>query len=294
MTQGALPMKFIASKFLSAYFILACIGCTTSPFMKISPIKSESQEMIYANGKETLISKKSNSIVIAPYEMLNKPKTETYFSILIQNSGKTSINLTSENIKVTLKEKKRDGTISTTKIPILSYTDLLLEINKKEEKLKNAATWSAAIGAVGASFSGYSTSTTYHSGNTYGSYSSNSYGNYGYRPFSTSNYGTYSGSYGGTSTTTTYDSAKAQYLSNQNSEKFTSQLEAIHADAQNNRQFVEQNILKDQTIFPNQSYSGLLAIDTRSLSHTIESDIEISISIENESHIFTFSRAVFK
>jgi len=259
----------------------------------MTPIKNSSQNFIYNDGKETLISKKTHYVSLAPYRILNNSTANTSYVVFVQNLGNTPITVSSDSVKVSLQEKSTKGETEERKIPVLSYTELMLEIEQQEEKQRRAAAWAAVAGAINASTAAYSTSTTYSSGNAYGSYSGNSYGNYGYTPYSATTYGNYSGSYSGISTTTTYDPAKAQALANQNSQNFRNNLDSIAANAQSSRQLIEQLVMKAQTISPGQGHGGLVVTDTRQLNHRIEGDFEVVVSVADEQHIFTVNRALY-
>lgn len=288
-------MKRIMSISFPALIVLmlSMTGCTSVHYMRMSPIKIEGQEFVYNDGKETIVSKKTHFVTLAPYKHLINATSYTSYVLFVQNLGKEFINISSDDVRVFLKIKSVDQSASNTQpISVLSYSDLMMEIEEEEVRLKRAAAWAAAVGSLSASSAAYSTSTTYNTGNTYGSY--NSYGSYGYRPYSANSYGNYSGSYSGISTTTTYDPAKARILANQNSQNFRNNLDSIAANAQNSRQLVEQLVMKAQTVLPGEGHGGLVVTNTRELTHKIEGEFEIEVTVGDERHVFFVGRSFYK
>lgn len=273
--------------------ILSMTGCASVHYMKMSPIKTEGQEFVYDDGKETIISKKTHFVTLAPYSHLNNAASFTSYVLYVQNLGKEFINISSDNIRVSLKVKSAGQPASNTQpINVLSFSDVMMEIEEEEGRRKRAAAWAAAAGALSASSAAYSTSTTYNTGRTYGSYSG--YGSYGYRPYTAGISGNYSGSYSGISTTTTYDPAKARILANQNSQNFRNNLDSIAASAQNSRQLAEQLVMKAQTITPGEGHGGLVVTDTRELTHKIEGEFEIEVTVGEERHVFFVRRSFYQ
>ncbi|MCW5597798.1 MAG: hypothetical protein KIT59_01590 [Nitrosomonas sp.] len=273
--------------------ILSMTGCASVHYMKMSSIKTEGQEFVYDDGKETIISKKTHFVTLAPYSHLNNATSFTSYVLYVQNLGKEFINISSDNIRVSLKVKSAGQPASNTQpINVLSFSDVMMEIEEEEGRRKRAAAWAAAAGALSASSAAYSTSTTYNTGRTYGSYSG--YGSYGYRPYTAGISGNYSGSYSGISTTTTYDPAKARILANQNSQNFRNNLDSIAASAQNSRQLAEQLVMKAQTIAPGEGHGGLVVTDTRELTHKIEGEFEIEVTVGEERHVFFVRRSFYQ
>ena len=279
--------------------LLDLAGCAGKKYyMRMTPVQSEGQEFIYNEGKETVVSRKTHFVSLAPYKLLNNPSSNTSYILFVQNLGEIPINVSSELVKVFLKEKqkverKQESSVKSTdlsflkprEIKVRSYSELMLAIEEEEASRKRAARIAAAFGAFNASASAYSTSTTYSSGSTYGTYNG-----YSTSPYSRNVYGNYSGSYSGSSTTTTYDPAKAQLLASQNSQNFRNNLDAIASNARSQRQLIESLVMKSQTLLPGQSHGGLIVTDTTELSELNEGYFEIEVSLEGEKHIFVVSR----
>ena len=191
-------MKTKTSILIAVLFMLT--GCNTTHNMRMTPIKSQEQTVIYNDGKQTITSSKYYFVSLAPYKSLNNSTSNTSYILYVQNLGSDPVTISSDNVNVRFKKRLEDGSVNEIPVSVLTYTDLLQEIQAEEKKQRNAAAWAAFAGALNAANSAYSTSNTYNSGTYSGNLNSyNSYGNY-------------SGLYNGFSTTTTYDPAKAQAL----------------------------------------------------------------------------------
>jgi hypothetical protein len=285
--KGELAMRPTGLIILSAavFFIQ---GCTTLHYMKINVVETEGQRVIYNDGKETVLSLKKHFVTLTPYRELIVANGKTLFIIFIQNFGSDLITISSANISVTF-EGNTEKWISQ-RINVQSYNELLLEIVAEETSQRRAAAWMAVAGAINAQNAARSTSTTYNSGNAYGSYSANSYGTYANNPYSMNTTGNLNSSFSGYSTTTTYDPAKAQELANQNNQNIINNLNNIAAQSKSRREFLEAFVMKSQTIMPGQSYGGLVYCDTRAMNHKVEGNFKVVISVDGEDHIFNISR----
>lgn len=278
-------------RFIASIVLLSSLaGCTSIQYVQMKAVKSAEQEVVYNNGKETLVSKKSHYVTLAPFKQVREAKETTAFVLFVYNLSAKPVNVSSDIVSVEYLDK---ATTASTPIKVLSYNDMIVAVEKEEEEQRRAAAWAAAAGAINASTAAYSSSSTYSAGNVNGTYNANTYGNYGRNSYSANTTGNYNGSYSGYSRTTTYDPAKAQALANQNSQQFKDNLERIAANAQSNRQLIEQLVLKPQTVPAEQSYGGLIVADTRGLDHKNEGQFRIVVDIEGEQHIFTMSRTFY-
>lgn len=284
-------------QFLFTLLVVASLGllsgCNTISYVKMTPLAAPDQNIVFNEGKQTIISTKKHVVTLAPYRELNKASGRTSYVLFVQNLSDTPLTISDQNVFVELKVMKDGIESSSSTINVLSYNQMILEIQKEEERQRRAAAWAAAAGAINASTSAYSTSTSYNSGGVYGNYNSNTYGNYGGSSYNAYSTGTYSGTYSGYSTTTTYDPAKAQALANQNSQNYRNNLDRIAASANSSRQFVEQLVLRAQTLMPGDGVGGLIVTETRHLNHSIEGDFVVLVTVGDEKHEFLINRAYF-
>jgi len=271
--------------------VLVIQGCNTVHYVKMAATPSSDQKVVYNDGKETIVSQKKHFVSLAPYHELNTASGKTSFVLFVQNLGEVPITVTSGKVSILFEGKTKEW--ASNPINVLSYNDMILEVEEEESSERTAAAWAAALGAVSASMAATSTTSTYSSGTAYGTYNSSSYGSYSYNPYTMNTTGNMSGSYSGYSTSTTYDPAKAQALANQNSLNFQNNLKDITAKAQSNRQLIERLVMKSQTIGPGQSHGGLVVADTRAMDQKVEGDFKIVVSVDEEKYEFAISRSLY-
>lgn len=283
-------MSKIGLRIASLIVLSSLVGCATTQYVEMKAVKTGEQEVVFNNGKEILVSKKKLFVTLAPFKQVREAQETTAFVLFVYNLGSKPVNVSSDIVRVEYLDKT-SSTPST--IKVFSYNDMIVAAEQEEERQRKAAAWAAVAGAVNASNAAYSSTNTYSSGNVNGTYNSNTYGNYGSSAYSANTTGNYNGSYSGHSSTTTYDPAKAQALANQNSQQFKNNLDRIAANAQTNRELIEQLVLKPQTVPPEQSYGGLVVADTTSLNHNNEGQFRIIVDVDGEQHSFTMSRVYY-
>ena len=279
------------SKILLILMLIILQGCSSVYYMKMEAVKTDGQKVIYNDGKETLVSQKTNFVSLAPYRELNLANGKTSFILFVQNMGEKPITVSKDNVSVTFKGTTEKW--ASQSINVQSYNDIILEIEAEEAKQRRAAAWLAVANAINAQNAARSTTTTYNSGSVYGNYNANSYGTYANNPYSMNTMGNLSGTYSGYSTTTTYDPAKAQALANQNNQNFRNNLNNIAAQAQSSRQLIDALFMKTQTIMPGQSHGGLVVSDTRSMNQEVEGNFEVVVSVGEEKHKFIINRSFY-
>jgi len=264
-------------------------GCSSVYYMKMDAVETDGQKVIYNDGKETIVSQMTHFVSLAPFRELNSANGKTSFILFVQNLCDEPITVSNDNVSVTFRGTTEKW--ASQNIKVQSYNDIILEIESEEAKQRSAAAWLAVANAINAQNAARSTSTTYNSGSVYGNYNANSYGTYANNPYSMNTMGNLSGTYSGFSTTTTYDPAKAQELTNQNNQNFRNNLNNIAAQAQSSRQLIDALFMKAQTIMPGQSHGGLVVSDTRSMNQEVEGNFEVVVSVGKEEHRFIINRS---
>ena len=203
---------------------------------------SSGARVVYVDGKEALISKKRNSLSIAPMSSGLKPRSDEDFLLVFRNGSGGERVFSEENVQ----GEYRSSEGEVTPIKIYSYNDLV----KKEKTRQAWAALGAGLQAAGDSMSaanaGYS--------NTYGSYSGSSYS-----PYSTVNsYGTYSSS--------TYDYGAANAARMAADARSDARIDRLQAQGSANLGALANNILKKQTVPRGGAHSRQLSVGTDWLS----------------------------
>lgn len=252
-------------------------GCTAR-YMHMSSIACEGQQTLNEFGKETIISQKKHYVSLAPYREYKSTTDNTSYVLIVCNLGDEPISVGSENVSIIFNSHLDKWNLRPVKI--LSYNDLIREIEKEEAKRRRAATQAYATGP--------------HS--VLDVYSSNPFRTYTIDPYTNipipAEY--QQGAYLGISPMPTYQIPASQVVANQNSQFLRDNLESIAANARSSREFIDSTVMKTQTIFPGESYGGLIVSDTKKMNHRVEGTFEILVAIDGEDHLFKVGRTLYQ
>ncbi len=197
------------------------------------------------------------------------------FDISVSNNSDKTINFTTDNINAVV---YRNGKAS--KIKALTRKEYIAIKNRRQNLREGLMALSAGLNAASA---GYSSSQT----NTYGSASysgssnsstdvyGSSYGYLGSFDTSTRSSGTLYGQ--SSSYTTSYDGSAA-YAASQNEQ---AKLNAFHKESEENKRRWNENYLRNNTLFPKQSISGLLNV-----KYFRTNRVDLVITTNNYDYVF--------
>ncbi len=239
---------------LPIYIVALCLSaCGTT--VQLAPQADATEHVFYADGHPVMISSKVNSVSVGLNSEVFRYNDRVTFFVGVRNMTATPIDFSPSNVtfRVGAEQSK-----------VYSYDELVAEENRREGWQAFALGLAAAGRAMSAASAGYST--------TYGTASV-------YSP-SGSAYGTYSG--------TTYDPAKAaiaQQAANAETREEFSQAANEQAAA---RVFLQQTILKRNTVLPGQTVSGGVVADLPSPDDHPE-DALVTVHLNGESYFFRFN-----
>ncbi len=284
--------------FLCASLVGAC-----ETYATLTPVASADQDSVYQDGRQSLISKKGNVVIVAPESTPFKYDGRANFVVIVENGTAEQFLITSEDVSAkyeapaakdedssgpsdiasffnisSAQAKPTEGqpveeertTLNPEKIikPLktYSYQELVSEEKTRQQTEAFFAALSGAMNTMAASNAGYT--------NHYGSYSGN-YGTYGSNR--------YSGNYSGTS----YNYGAAQAARNAAQAQTTLQLQAIESAGQQNLQQLAGSIFKSQTVRPGNSHGGVVVIDAP-IPTEMPTPIILSVNINGENHDFSY------
>jgi hypothetical protein len=245
--------------------VLMITGCSTSG--KISGVPSAGQKSIYKDGRQTLVSVKRNTVVIAPSSGTVTSGKRGNFVIGVKNGTSRDVLFSAQNVTATSTDIKTGKTAS---LKVYNYDTLV-----KEEKTRQA--WSAVASAMQGAADSMNAANAGYS-NSYGSYSGSAYNNYG-----ASAYG--SGSY----SSTTYNSAAAYAARSDAESKSNARMRNLQQEGRANLNHLASTILKKQTISPNRWHGGTVKMDLPEITDT-DQRVVVVVNMGGEAHRFQFSQ----
>ncbi len=269
--------------------LLFLTGCATVSYMKLDAYKGEDQEIVYNEGKQTIVSKNRYFVTLSPYSEIIPAGSKTAFILFVYNMGENPITIGSKNVQVAFFSDNYKW--NDTRMHVQDYNEMMMEIEENQAYARRSAAWRAFAMALSASSAATSTTSTYSSGNLAGNYNgkiSNSAS-----PYTLNTSGNYSGVYSGTTITTTYDPAKAQMLAYQNQQLFNDDLRTIAANYRNEKEFVNSVFMKTHTIAPGASHGGLVFVDTRGMDAEAVGGFEVAVNVDGEFHLFRIVRSYY-
>lgn len=204
-------------------------GCASTASYQLQAV--DGQEVVTRDGQQSLISTKSNVVMLKAAAANGEFGDRPSFVIAAFNAQSTPIDFDPGTISATA----TGGDGKTSSLRVYTYAELVAE----EKRRQNVKLFAAAVGGVArgvqAADAGYSSTT--------GTYSA--HGNYGQRA-----YGTYSA--------TTYDQGAA-FAAQQHANAMTSmQIAAIQQDGERNLDALGQYTAKRNTTMPGEWYGGVV------------------------------------
>lgn len=269
-------------------------GCAQNVILRSE--LSKEQLSNWRGGRETVYSKKKNSVIIAPLKNDYKATSRVEFAIAVLNRTRNNLDFSIESIKayskkikkteqnfnqktheeetvkptrsdLDAKEKIEDSNFSKEEeleeikeLKIYSHNELISEIETKEAINTFLVVLAGAMQAVAASQSGYQ-NTTVTSSNPY--------------------YGTT------TYNVQTYNSAIAQANMDKAVSSTADSLGLIKSTSSSAKRQVESYIIKSQTIVPNYWYGGKIIVEMPSY-YSLPTQIIFRVKFGNEEHEFDY------
>ncbi len=243
---------------LSALVILS--GCS-APHLEIADRAKAGAT--YTEGAAKLESRGKNGVEVVVTTLPNKIPSGQPGCVIVSvvNFSRTPFNFDTDNI-----------TISHAGKPLRIFT--YEQLRQKEETRATMLAVASGLNAAGQSMRANTPTTTYGSGNYYGSTQS-SYGS-GYRPVS------YSGSYYGSSTT--YNPAQAAAANAAIDANTSAQMSDIAATRDANIDSLS-NVIRKTTVKPGNFYSGLAMFKIPYPGSSLK-EIEVVVETLGEKHVF--------
>jgi len=233
-------------------------GCATTSQLKLDPVASGEQKEIFQGGIKTLVSPKRSLVIIRAsansYQSVQRPS----LGVQVTNGTEESYDFGPENIRVSVNGQS---------VKVFTYDELIAEVERKQE---SDATWAAINGiakAMNAENAGY----TDHSGTYDSSYYGSGYSGYGH--------GSYSGQ--------TYDAAAVQQARSAGDAETRAKMAAIRTQTDETLNQVASAMLRKETIFPQQTFSGYILLGKLPVPDTAN-EVTINVSVGGESHQFHF------
>ncbi|MDP1870308.1 MAG: hypothetical protein Q8K61_01660 [Gallionella sp.] len=210
---------------------LALQGCAST--MKLSPQALGTQQKIFKEGVESVISSKRAVVSVRPASSTHQSDQCPKIIVSVLNNTNESFNFSTEDIQAS------DGSHP---LKVYTYDELVAEE-------KSRAVWAAvgaALGGAGRSMQAASSGYTYNSGTA----AASAYGNNGQSAYG---YGTYSGY--------TYNAAAVQQAQASANAQTNQEIAAINSHTENSLKNLDASALKKTTILPQTWYGGTVTID---------------------------------
>ncbi len=241
-------------------FGIACLvltGCAST--LRVQPVAGQDQHTIYKDGTEAIVSKKRSVVAVRPSNNTHTSEQRPTFVVSVINGTDKPIVFSTENIT---------ASASGSPLKVFSYDELVAEV----ENQRMWAAVGAALSGAAQSFSAAQAGNQY----TYGSYNTGYYGNRGYSGFG---YGTYPAY--------TYNPGAAAQAQATANAQMNQNLENINSSANAALSNLRQNILKKETVFPDESHGGYVKLQEAPVPETSNS-ILLKVLLGDEEHSFEF------
>ena len=251
------PSKGTMTKFLVIFFTLVSLfGCTTTT-TQLNAIAMGDQKAVYEDGAKTVVSTRNSIIAVRTAQNSYSSDSRPSFIISFMNGSAEPVDFSTSNIKAEVAGKD---------LHVFTHQEMVDEVESK----RKWAAFSAALTGMSQSLNAANAGNQY----TYGNYTSN-YSSMGYRA---TGYGTYS-SY-------TYNPAAAQQAQTLANHQMAQNIAHINSGADVSLSRLSSEILKRETVYPSQWYSGRIEIE----NPDTQSMLTISVKLPNEEHIFRFTQ----
>ncbi|MEW6237907.1 MAG: hypothetical protein AB1656_21170 [Candidatus Omnitrophota bacterium] len=245
-------------------FIIMLQGCATT--LALHPQPSNDQKIIYLKGVSSLVSKKNNTVIVSTSESTHMSNIRPKFIIGVCNDTKEPFNFSIED-NIT-------ATVNGEAWKVYTYEELVEEVRRAQ----SAALIGAALFGMGRSMQASQAGYQYQSGSFNTSYYNTSgYSGYGY--------GSYSGY--------TYNPAAAAQAQAEANAITRDEINYITESTNQTLNYMGQNILQKNTVFPGMLYGGYVLICFTKIPKDIN-DIHICVTLLSEEHEFIYSESKWK
>jgi hypothetical protein len=215
------------------------------------------QEAIVRDGVQSLVSKKSNLVMLRPNTKLLKSNARPAFTVAVKNLGPKPETLLETGI--TAQQSVEGKQLA---LRVHKYDELVQEEQNRQAVAAFAVALSGAARAYSAANAGYV--------NTTGSVNA-------YTPYGNS-YGTYSA--------TTYDPLRAQIAQQNASAQTGEDIANLQAQGEHNLAQLQNTILKDNTVMPGEWIGGTIVLDPPQYSGGNSQSYTVNIDFGGERHEF--------
>jgi hypothetical protein len=242
-----------AKPLLFALFALVvCAGCAS--YGTISGVEAGGQKRFHVDGKEAVISVKTNSVAVMPSSRVFRVGDRLEFIVSVRNHSAAAFEIAPENVTVGVNSAAGDQSPK-----VFRYEDLVAEEQSRQKWLATGAALQAMGTAMGGSqsYQGTYDATTVTSKGAIAQTS-----------------GTFSGTYG-----TAGDPQAAQQI-------------VDRTVANRNAAFgrLESLMLKRHTIFPGQAHTGTIVVQAPSPGES-PAELWLAVEVGGEVHRFAFRLA---
>ncbi len=236
-------------------------GCASSD--RIQLVTGSNQQAIVRDGQPTLVSTKRNMILLKATRGPVSSSARPRFVIAVFNRTGKAETLSAGQVSALVKPA-RGKPIA---LRVFSYEELV----KEEQDRQTVAAVAAALSGVGRAMSASQAGYVQSSGSYHGSA--------GGTP------------YAGSHTATSYDPLRAQIAQSNAEEQTSNDFARLRAQGEDNLARLDNTILKDHTVMPNEWYGGVVVLDKPEKDDKGATHYSVTVAFGGELHEFEIKQA---
>lgn len=268
-----LPIRFNRLINFSAYLLITAltVGCAVP--IKTDAVATGGQQRIFRDGIPALISSKQSVVLVSPSTVVREGKDRLRLVVSVVNISTTTFDLNTTDFSATV-----DGR----QLKILTYDEITREIKSKQAWAAFGMALAGGMQAASAQQqAGYARTTGTYNSNTAGTV--NAYGTRG------STYGNYNSNTSGTYEGWAYNPAAGQAAAAAVNAQTSANIANLQANGQSALNEAARNILKQTTVFPQNSHGGQIVLAEFEVPE-IGALLELTAKIQGEIHQFQFTQ----